>query len=168
MPKRIAIIGPESTGKSTLAMDLAEELKTTFVPEYAREYIDQLERPYEYKDLLSIAMEQAAREDKLVDEANNLLIVDTTLTVVRVWSEHRYGKCDPWIKAEEQRRPYALTLVCDIDLPWEDDPQREHPHMREHFFKIYRDHAREHPPWALIYGDRKARLNIALEAIGKL
>ncbi len=168
MLKRIAIIGPESTGKSTLAKDLAEALHTTFVPEYAREYIEELERPYQYEDLLTIAKGQTRVEDELSRKANSVLIVDTTLTIIRVWSEHKYGKCDPWIIAEEQRRKYDLTLVCDIDLPWEDDPQREHPHLRQHFFEIYQEYAENHPPWQLISGDRNIRLDTALNAIARL
>ncbi len=168
MLKRIAIIGPESTGKSTLAKDLAEALHTTFVPEYARKFIDELKRPYQYEDLLIIAKGQTRVEDELSRKASAVLIVDTTLTIIRVWSEHKYGKCDPWIIAEEQRRKYDLTLVCDIDLPWEDDPQREHPHLRQHFFEIYQEYAENHPPWQLISGDRNIRLNTALNAIARL
>lgn len=168
MLKRIAIIGPESTGKSTLSRDLAEALHTTFVPEYARRYIDELDRPYQYEDLLAIAEGQVELEDEMAVLANEALVIDTTLTIVRVWSEHKYGKCDPWIRAEEKRRKYDLTLVCDVDLPWEEDPQREHPHLREHFFKIYAEHAAVNPPYAIIQGDRQARLKVALEAISHL
>ncbi|MEQ9297737.1 MAG: ATP-binding protein [Cyclobacteriaceae bacterium] len=168
MLKRVAIIGPESTGKSTLAKDLAEALNTTFVPEYARAYIDQLDRPYQYEDLLAIAQGQAEQEDSWSNSVNEFLVIDTTLTIIRVWSEHRYGKCDPWILAEEQRRKYDLTLVCDIDLPWEEDPQREHPHLREHFFEVYKEHAEAHPPFAIIRGDRQARVKLALKAIQQL
>lgn len=168
MPRRVAIIGPESTGKSTLAKDLSEALNSAFVSEYAREYIDQLDKPYQYEDLLAIALGQISLEDELSAKANEFLMIDTTLTVIRVWSEHRYGKCDPWIIAEEERRKYDLTLVCDIDLPWEEDPQREHPHLREHFFELYKEHAKAHPPFAIIRGDRQARLKAALRAISKL
>lgn len=168
MPRRVAIIGPESTGKSTLAKDLSEALNSAFVSEYAREYIDQLDKPYQYEDLLAIAQGQISLEDELSAKANEFLIIDTTLKVIRVWSEHRYGKCDPWIIAEEERRKYDLTLVCDIDLPWEEDTQREHPHLREHFFELYKEHAMAHPPFAIIRGDRQARLKAALRAISKL
>jgi NadR type nicotinamide-nucleotide adenylyltransferase len=168
MLKRVAIIGPESTGKSTLAKDLASALGTVFVPEYAREYLDQLDRPYQYEDLVAIAKGQVSAEDEMALAADKVLIVDTTLTVIRVWSEHKYGICDPWIMDEEKKRGYHLTLVCDVDLPWEEDPQREHPHLREHFFKLYKSNAQNCPPFCVINGDRRARLNKAMKEIAKL
>ncbi|MEM8893192.1 MAG: ATP-binding protein, partial [Bacteroidota bacterium] len=134
----------------------------------AREYIEKLNRPYEYEDLLLIAKGQASAEDTLAETANGVLIVDTTLTVMRVWSEHKYNRCDPWIIQEEQNRRYDLLLVCDIDLPWEEDPQREHPHLREHFFRIYKEYAEAHPSYRLISGGRATRLDTALRAVGLL
>lgn len=168
MLKRIAIIGPESTGKSTLAMDLAKAYDTVFVPEYARTYIDQLQRAYRYEDLLAIAQEQIALEDKLARQANGILILDSTLTIIKVWSMHKYDRCDPWILAKEAECTYDLTLVCDIDIPWEDDPQREHPHLRAHFFDIYLTHAKQHPPYGIIHGHRQARLDKAIALINQL
>jgi NadR type nicotinamide-nucleotide adenylyltransferase len=168
MLKRIAIIGPESTGKSTLAEDLAEALDTVFVPEYAREYIAELGRPYQLEDLQIIAKGQLKLEDELAMKANQVLIADTTLTVIKVWSKHKYDFCDPWILDEESCRNYDLTLVCDIDLPWEEDPQREHPHLREHFFNLYKGHAQANPPFAVISGGRGERLNKALKEIAQL
>lgn len=168
MLKRIAIIGPESTGKSTLAEDLASSLDTIFVPEYARAYIEKLDRPYQYEDLLKMAKGQVSMEDRLSAKANKFIVIDTTLTIIRVWSEHKYGKCDPWIISEEQMRKYDLTILCDIDIPWEEDPQREHPHLREHFFDLYKEYAEAHPPFILVQGNRQTRLAAALEAISKI
>jgi NadR type nicotinamide-nucleotide adenylyltransferase len=166
MIKKIAIIGPESTGKSTLAAQLAEALQTVWVPEYARDYLNQLDRPYNESDLLTIAKNQVALEDELLLQANQYLIVDTTLTIIRVWSEHKYGRCDPWILAEEAARYYEYYLLCDIDLPWQDDPQREHPHLRQHFFGVYKDYLES--KWAtycIVSGDGEERLRIALEFV---
>lgn len=166
MIKKIAIIGPESTGKSTLAAQLADALQTVWVPEYARMYIDQLDRPYKESDLLNIAKNQVALEDELLQQANRYLIVDTTLAIIRVWSDHKYGRCDPWILAEEAARNYDCYLLCDIDLPWQDDPQREHPHLREHFFEVYKEYLEsKSAPYCIVSGDGDERLEAALEFV---
>jgi NadR type nicotinamide-nucleotide adenylyltransferase len=165
MIKKIAIIGPESTGKSTLAAQLAQALHTVWVPEYAREYIVELDRPYNESDLLTIAKGQAALEDELLLQANQYLVVDTTLTIIRVWSEHKYGRCDPWIVAEEAARQYDFYLLCNIDLPWQDDPQREHPHLREHFFNVYKSYVESKPSYCIVSGDGTQRVEMALDCV---
>lgn len=135
--KRIVITGSESTGKSTLASELAKHYKTVYVPEVARFYIDDLKRPYIQNDLLEIAMLQCAEEDKLINKATNILICDTDLLVIKVWSEFKYGNCDNWIVEELKKRDCNLYLLCNIDLPWQEDEQREHPNSRKELFDIY-------------------------------
>ena len=134
---KVAVTGPESTAKSTIAAQLAEHYGTVWVPEYAREYIAALDRPYTLDDILAIALRQAALEDELAAQAGRLLFCDTELTVARIWSEHAFNQCPEWILQELQARHYDLYLLMHIDNPWQPDPQREHPHMREHFFKLY-------------------------------
>ena len=134
---RIAITGPESTGKSTLAKELSTYYQTLYVPEIARFYIDDLQRPYNQNDLLQIAKLQCAEEDKLMMKANKILICDTDLLVIKIWSEVKFGNCDNWIIGEQQNRHYDLYLLCNIDLPWQSDPQREHPNERERLFNLY-------------------------------
>lgn len=165
MLKKIAIIGPESTGKSTLAAQLAKALGTVWVPEYAREYIYTLDRPYVQHDLLNIAKSHYALEKKLANMAKGFLILDTTLTIIRVWSEHKYKNCHEWILQKEKELQYDLHIVCDIDIPWEPDPQREHPHLRDYFLDIYLAHAKANPPYLLVSGDEQKRLEMALEAV---
>lgn len=168
MIRKIAIIGPESTGKSTLSAELAEAYHTTWVPEYARHYIDKLNRPYDEQDLLEIAKGQMAMEDELAAKTNKLLIIDTTLIVIKIWSEHAFGRTHPWIEKELTKRAYDLFLVCDVDLPWEPDPQREHPELRSYFFDKYLDYARQNPPFAIITGQKEERFQIAKRAIDNL
>lgn len=138
MVKRISITGPESTGKSTLSRALAERLETVWVPEFAREYLESIGRPYQEKDLLQIAKGQLALEDKFMKEANNFLICDTDLLVVKIWSEHKYGRCHPWILEKLNERKYDLFILTYIDIPWEDDPLRENPDLREYFYEKYK------------------------------
>ncbi len=137
MIKRIAITGPESTGKSNLAKSLALHYNTRLVPEFAREFIDKLNREYNERDLLSIAKGQFETEEKISNKANEYLFVDTDFLVMKIWSLHKYGKCDPWIINKFENHQYDLYLLCDVDLPWQPDPQREHPDIRQYLFDWY-------------------------------
>lgn len=172
MLKKIAVIGPESTGKSTLSEQLARHYGTSWVPEYARGYIANLNRPYEESDLLEIAHGQLQSEQTLAGTASHgLLFCDTDLYVIKVWSEHKYNTCHPWILQQIARRKYDLYLLTNIDLPWQSDPQREHPEpqMRNYFYKIYHDIVvHSGVPWAVISGHYGERWNKALAAVESL
>lgn len=168
--KKIVVIGPASTGKSTLSSQLANELNTLWVPEYAREYLECIDRDYTEDDLLQIAKGQIASEDALVAKANSLLICDTDLHVIKVWSESKFGRCDKWILEEIARRSYDMYLLTYIDVNWEDDPFREPDELsgRHYFYNIYRDIVQHSGlPWADIQGNEEERLAAALEAISK-
>lgn len=167
--KKIAIIGPESTGKSTLSENLANHFNTLWVPEYAREYLENLGRGYEEAHLLEIAKGQVALERRLETEANGFLFCDTTLVVIKVWSEHKYGRCHPWILEQLNRMQYDYFLLTDIDLPWEQDPLREHPHMREHFFDLYHHYVEQNGfSYQLIKGNWKQRLQLAISSMNRI
>ena len=165
------IIGPESTGKSTLSEQLAGALKTLWVPEYARNYLETLSREYTEADLLEIAKGQIAIEEQLVTKADKYLICDTDLYVLKVWSEAKYGRCHPWILEQIAIRKYDLYLLTDIDTPWHDDPLREHgqPEERKYFYNIYSDIvAQSGVQWVKIHGNETERLKIATKAVLKL
>ena len=169
--KKIVVIGPESTGKSTLSTQLAAHYQTLWVPEFAREYLTQLSRPYEQEDLLHMAKGQLKTEDAAAEKANELLICDTDLHVIKVWSEAKYGDCDPRILELIASRKYDLYLLTYIDIAWEDDPLREHPkpEEREYFYQVYRDIVMNSGlPWADIRGGYEQRLQTAIEAVGSL
>ncbi len=137
--KKIAITGPESTGKSALAKQLAEYYDTVWVPEVAREYLDNLGRAYRFEDIAEIARKQLAKENSIASNSSKFLFCDTDFLVTKIWSHYKYGKCDPWIEEMVLSHRYDLYLLCDIDLPWEDDPLREHPQQREELFGIYHE-----------------------------
>ena|ERR1700739_4603368 len=166
---RIAIVGPECTGKSTLAEQLAKHYHTCFVPEYAREYIDKLNRPYTLDDIVEISKRQMKLEDELAAKANKILVCDTNLIVTKIWAEFKYKQCPAWIKENIIKRKYSLHLLTDIDIPWEADPQREHPHLRRELFEIYRSELiAEKVPFQLISGKPEIRLQQAITAINGL
>lgn len=166
--KRIAIIGPESTGKSKLAKQLASHFDTVWVPEYARLYIENLSRAYEKADLLDIAKGQLKSEDELAPIAHDFLFCDTSLIVIKIWSEFKYGHTDPWIEASLNTRKYAHYLLTDIDLPWENDPQREHPNHRQELFGLYKKYLIDRElPFSIIQGKGDDRLHSGIREIKK-
>jgi NadR type nicotinamide-nucleotide adenylyltransferase len=167
--KKVAIIGPECTGKTELSHFLASHFKTEWVPEYARAFLNKLNRPYEKSDLTKIAHGQVRMEEEWMQNAQRVLICDTNLTVLRVWSIEKFGDCDPEIEHAMATRHYDLLLLTNIDIPWEDDPQREHPGKREYFWNIYRSEAAKSKiPTVEISGPREERRKKAIEAIEKI
>lgn len=169
--KKVVVIGPESTGKSTLSAMLAKHYDTVWVPEFARGYLDSLQCTYEKNDLLKIAEGQVTSEAAMSLCANRMLICDTDLYVIKVWSEAKYGDCDPAILDMIAKREYDMYLLTYIDIPWEHDPQREHPDPEEraYFYNVYRDIVIQSGlPWADIRGGYEERLQRAVQAIDTL
>ncbi|MDZ7775370.1 MAG: ATP-binding protein [Bacteroidales bacterium] len=166
MIRKIAITGPEPTGKSALAEALASHYKTVWVPEVAREYIAKLNRPYRKDDIEIIAKEQLRLENKMSKKAGKLLFCDTELIVTKIWSEFVFGSCAEWIKNTIKTHPYDLYLLMNIDLPWQEDPQREHPHRRKELFDKYYDELESHHfPFSVVSGTGEARIQSAIEVI---
>lgn len=165
---RIAIIGPESTGKSTISSSLAQHYKTKWAPEYARKYLEQLNRPYKETDLITIAKGQIQNEDKALMSARKFVFFDTNLEVIKVWSQYVFHQiASPLIHWHKARR-YEAYLLTDIDLPWEYDPLREHPEpqKREELFNIYQKIVKNSQlPYATLSGNHEERLSTAITFI---
>ncbi len=160
---RIAVTGPESTGKSWLSAALARHYNTLHVPEYAREYIGSLSRDYRRDDLYRIASGQLRREKDLLSGASAFLFCDTELIVIKIWSLHKYGECHPWILEQIEKQPCDLYLLCDVDLPWEEDPQREHPQLRSYFFRWFRRELEDYGfSYCIVSGRGEERLRNAI------
>lgn len=131
---KIIMTGPESSGKTTLCRQLSNHFNISFAKEFARSYIDSLERSYIMDDLLVIAREQLESEF-------NFQLLDTDLITIKIWSEYKYGKCDKWIldQIEKQKSEKRFYLLCSPDIPWEADNQRKNPNDRKKLFEIYKN-----------------------------
>lgn len=173
--KKIVTIGPESTGKSTLAQLLAKHYNTLWVPEYARQYLEENGTAYEYSDLQLIAEGQVAGEDRITASLNQqlqhdedhspFLFIDTDLYVIKVWSEYVFNRCDNrWLRQIAERK-YDGYLLCATDLPWQADELREYPNqeIRDELFEHYKDLLINQPlPWCTISGDYDERFQKAV------
>jgi NadR type nicotinamide-nucleotide adenylyltransferase len=167
--KKVCVIGPECTGKSDLSKYLASYYKTVCVDEYARAYLNKLNRPYEQSDLTKIAHGQLRMEDEWHNDAKDLMICDTNAIVIKVWSEFKYGNCEPEILKLIAQTKYDLYLLTYIDIPWENDPLREHPDKREHFWFIYKQEIEKSKvPFVEIGGSREERRKKAIAAVDQL
>jgi len=135
--KRVAVTGPESTGKTTLAYQLAAYYQTAYVPEFAREYMASLERPYEYADVLYIAEQQLKLEKQYEAAGYEWLFADTDLWVIYIWLMDKFGQVPQWIEAELRQVRYHLHLLTAPDLLWQMDPLREDPERLDNLFDSY-------------------------------
>lgn len=166
---KIVLIGPESTGKTTLAKQLSEHYQTCWVKEYARTYIDKLDRPYIQSDLKLIAQGQLLAEAKKEKKANKVLFCDTDLIVIEIWSKVKYNSCDNWILEQIQQRHYDLYLLCGTDIPWEYDEQRENPNDRDKLFHIYEATLMDYQKkYTKIIGNKAFRFETAIKIVDKL
>lgn len=164
---KIAVVGPESTGKSVLAQALATHYDTVCVPEFARFYCEGLNRQYTLEDELAIFHGQNAIENILAPMAQNrMLISDTMILTVKIWCDHLFGSTPQVVLDALQKMDYDLYLLMDIDLPWEDDPLRDFPEDREYFMKIWQEElGKLGVKYQVINGLGKIRLKNAISAI---
>lgn len=171
---RIVLYGPESTGKTTLAKALAEQYETTWVPEFARDFLQKkwdLHQEYcSLEDLNTIAEGQLAAENNALKKAQQLLFCDTNILVTKVWSEtHFQGYCAPALLELVETTHYDLYLLTDIDVPWEKDDLRDRPEQRNRmrtYFKKQLDHYNF--PYIELSGPHQLRLQKAIKAIEKM
>ncbi|MBZ0244000.1 MAG: ATP-binding protein [Bacteroidales bacterium] len=169
MLKRIAITGPESTGKSWLAEKLAAHYDTCWVPELARSYLATKGQDYLPRDIENIARGQMALEKSKSGEANKLLFMDTEMLVCKIWLEFVFGQQSDFIEKAVLQQDYDLYLLCDIDLDWEPDPLREHPHQREELFEKYEKWLNHYGfRYVIISGKDNKRLENAVNAVNEI
>ena len=164
---KIAVVGPESTGKSTVAERLARDYGTVCVPEYAREYCKHLNREYTLQDEMNMFYGQLALERSLVPLAqNDLLICDTMFLTIKVWCDHLFGYTPHEVHEALKAKRYDFYLLMDIDLAWEDDPMRDFPQLREHFMQIWHNELKAvSANYLVISGQGEERYANAFEAV---
>jgi NadR type nicotinamide-nucleotide adenylyltransferase len=164
--RKVVVIGPESTGKSTLCAQLADHYQTCWCPEFAREYLKEIRGEYSFADLLNIAHGQVELEYTLLNEAKNgFYFIDTDMYVMKVWCEVAFEQCHTWILKQIARHRYDFYFLCDVDLPWVKDELREYPNIefRKKLFKMYKDIlVNSGSMWSEISGTDAQRLQMAV------
>ena len=154
---KIIVTGPESSGKTTLSKSLSEHLNSKLVNEFARDYLVNKNNTYNFENLLEIAQNQY----KLENQKSKIIVCDTDLITIKIWSEYKFGKCDGWIldKINAQKKEQRIYLLCKPDLKWEYDAQRENEFDRDKIFNIYKKELKnlEHKLW-IVEGDNRLYL----------
>ncbi len=167
---RVAVTGPESSGKSDLTEALAGHFQCPSAKEYAREFLHNTGGSYTQADLEEICKQQIHKEDQAAQAAKDLVIFDTDVLVVKIWSLFRYGTVPYKIDQANANRHYDLRLLCRPDVPWEADPFRESPEQSERdllFTLFEKQLISMGAPYAVIQGQGDVRLSQAIHAIEK-
>ena len=167
MINKIAIVGPESTGKSTLTKMLAKHYNTLWVAEFARYYCAALTAPCTMQDEINMFHGQVALEESVLAMAEKeFIFCDTTFLTVKIWSDEMLGETPQIVLNALTERKYDLYLLLDIDLPWEEDPLRDFPHMREHFMQVWHKELKDlNARYVVISGTGSDRYESAVKAI---
>ncbi len=171
---KVVLFGPESTGKTTISMQLAEHYSTVWAPEYARVYLQNKwnneRKTCENSDLIPIAIGQMKSENKLAKKADKILICDTDLLETKVYSESYYGGIvDPRLDKYAIENKYDMYFLTSIDTIWEADDLRDKPDERKEMFDIFEKALIKYDrPYLVLKGDKKTRLKTAVKAIDHL
>lgn len=165
----LVITGPESSGKTTLAIQLADHWKTPLVSEVSRDYLKEKDS-YQQHDLVEIAKQQHKREQTVLSQLPEKIVCDTDLLVIMIWSEVKYGHCDPWIYSAfensiKQQTSSRYYYLCDSNIPWQADPLRENPHNRDELFNLYLQKLKEYElDYRIVKGEPRKRLQQVLDS----
>ncbi len=163
------ITGPESSGKTTLTRQLVEHFKAVEVTEFARDYLSKRNGKYGFEDLALIAKGQLEIENAANHAGTELLICDTSLEVLKIWSQVRFGKVDDFIASNVVKNLPDLFLLCKPDLQWQEDSLRENPHNRDQLFEMYNNELENlNVTTVLIEGVGNERFHLGAGAIRKL
>lgn len=160
---RIAVTGPESSGKTTLCKALSEYFKVAFVPEYARAYLKKTKGVYKQPDLDCMAKGQL---ESIENVKNQLLICDTDFSVFEVWSQFKYANVSAYILETVRKDLFDLHILCSPDIPWEEDELRETPNSRAQLFELYKESLHQHNKnYIVVSGSPQNRIEKSLQAL---
>ena len=163
---RIAITGPESSGKTTLCAALAEHYQVCYIPEYARTYLEQTQGQYQCSDLDIIAQGQL---ESLLSFKGQIAICDTDFSVLELWSKYKYNTVSDDIKELVAKDYFDLHVLCTPDMPWEPDPLRENPNSRAELFELYKTNLNKYNKnFIVVNGPHEKRLKKTTQAIDRL
>jgi len=163
---KIAITGPESSGKTTLSEALCVYFNTPVIKEYAREFIENRKGKYECKDLDLIGLGQ---KESINSVNNNLVISDTDYYVLKIWSEVKFGAVSKTLNKLEKENVFDLYILCAPDIPWEEDPLRESQFSRDDLFKRYLfELEKDKRNYIIVSGSKENRLNSAISKIKEI
>ena len=170
---KIAICGPECTGKTTLAIQLAEHFNTVWIPEFACNYLQQKkdvnQKKYQKEDLLPIAFGQTNLENEGLKSAKTLVFTDTNLMVTKVFSDIHYGDTDPVIEKAAKKHKYDLFFLTDVDVPWQKENLRDTPTDREKTLQVFEENLiKYNKPYIKIAGSKEKRFQKAVALISNL
>jgi len=165
----ICVTGPESTGKTTLANSLSRHFRGELVPEYAREYLEGLDRKYRFEDLAIIARGQIELQLAAMETINTFVFLDTSLLTIKIWGLDKFGKYPSFLDKQMEKEKIDLYLLCQSDLPWQSDALREDEKRRDQIFESYQQHLETMDCcWVAISGTGDQRLQNAVREIDKL
>ena len=163
---RVAITGPESSGKTTLSVALADYFKVDSIPEFARAFLEQSGGEYDQSDLDIIAKGQL---ESILSKKNEVIISDTDFMVLEIWSQYKYGNVSAYISDLVQKDFFDLHILCSPDIPWEEDPLRENPDNREALFEMYLSSLKnQNKHFIIVSGDQNQRVVKSLRSIDLL
>jgi NadR type nicotinamide-nucleotide adenylyltransferase len=166
--KKIAIVGPESTGKSTISKQLAKHYRVPWVPEYARYYCQALTGDCTLQDEANMFFGQVALEESvLAMTETDFIICDTTFLTVKIWSDEMLGETPQVVLDALLEKPYDFYILMEIDLPWADDPLRNFPNQRAYFMEVWHKELTSLNANYVVVGGIENRLQNAINAIDK-
>ncbi|MEC4003265.1 DUF4301 family protein [Flavobacterium sp. SUN052] len=170
---KIAFVGPESTGKTTLASQLAQEFSTTWIPEFARDYLQEKwnvkQEICSQEDLIPIAIGQTNLENEALHKANKILFCDTNVLVTKIFSDIYYNSCDAILEKAAKKHKYDLIFLTDVDVPWEKDDLRDKPDDRENSIAIFEKALIDFKkPYLKLSGTKEERFEKATKIVSDL
>ena len=168
--KKIVLTGPESTGKTTLAEQLARYYNTVCVTEYAREYVHSLQRSYEYRDLVHIAKKQMEQIAGDYPDGRGFVFFDTGLIITKIWFIEVYKKSPDFLEKAIRDFHIDMFLLCSPDIPWKEDPVRENRgRNRDRLFTIYKNELEYYGfAYGIVRGKGEVRMNNAIHYLKTL